>query len=700
MNPDTPPPQPMFLTMVPSYIYGETKRYCDGLNDDLLTAGMGKDRLAFGTAPAIVDPKNPTADELRRLAIYTNYRALVDTSAGGGYGVLYGQDVNSGDKLTGSSAGRIPGEEYLAFAVDEQGCQNVTLMVQIPADFDWENPCIVTAPSSGSRGIYGAIGTAGEWALKRRCAVAYTDKGTGIGAHDLTNDTVNLIDGRRDKADVAEMASHFTAELSNEEHRIDAVQQRFAFKHAHSRQNPERDWGKNVLHAIEYAFYLLNQKFGEKDERGLLARPTITPENTLVIASSVSNGGAASLRAAELDKGWLIKGIAIAEPNVNPKPSTTFVIQQGAQLPVAEHSRSLFDYITLINVYQACASTAVQNTGAPGNTAGSPARCQSLSDKGLLAADVPLAAQAAEAQAQINQYGILREQNPVQPGYWSFYIPQSITVTFAQAYGRLSVDDPLCGYSFGATIPAGTPTAADPGAVMTLFGFGNGIPPGAGISLINDRSAGGPLEERLSFSQSTGRQDQNLDGALRLRELATGVNSQTRQPLTGRMLEVHHTIQQSIAEIRASGELHGIPTVIVHGRSDGVIAPNHSSRPYYALALTHVRDKTDNIRYYEITNAHHLDTLNGQEGFNARFVPLHRYFLQALDLMWEHLKKGVPLPPSQVVRTTPRRELTPPGAQLIGINPSNAALITPPISAKPPVEDRITFDGKVLHIPD
>jgi hydroxybutyrate-dimer hydrolase len=166
------------------------------------------------------------------------------------------------------------------------------------------------------------------------------------------------------------------------------------------------------------------------------------------------------------------------------------------------------------------------------------------------------------------------------------------------------------------------------------------------------------------------------------------------------MLDVHHTIQQSIAEIRASGELHGIPTVIVHGRSDGVIAPNHSSRPYYALALTRGGDKADNVRYYEITNAHHLDTLNGGEGFNARFVPLHRYFLQALDLMWEHLKKGAPLPPSQVVRTTPRRELTPPGAQLIGINASNASLITPPISAKPPVEDRIAFDGKVLHIPD
>src|SRR5438105_8659088 len=55
------------------------------------------------------------------------------------------------------------------------------MMVQVPANFDKANPCIVTATSSGSRGVYGAIATAGEWGLKHKCAVAYTDKGTGNG---------------------------------------------------------------------------------------------------------------------------------------------------------------------------------------------------------------------------------------------------------------------------------------------------------------------------------------------------------------------------------------------------------------------------------------------------------------------------------------------------------------------------------------
>ena len=72
----------------------------------------------------------------------------------------------------------------------------------------------MTATSSGSRGVYGAIGSAGEWGLKRGCAVAYADKGTGIGVHDLATNTVNLQDGTRADAVAAGMRSNFTAALT------------------------------------------------------------------------------------------------------------------------------------------------------------------------------------------------------------------------------------------------------------------------------------------------------------------------------------------------------------------------------------------------------------------------------------------------------------------------------------------------------
>src|SRR5260370_21334635 len=92
--------------------------------------------------------------------------------------------------------------------------QNVTLMVQIPASFDRNNPCMITATSSGSRGVYRAIGTAGEWGLKHGCVVAYTDKGTGLGVHDLPTNTANRIDGLRPRAAAAGKNSNFTAHAS------------------------------------------------------------------------------------------------------------------------------------------------------------------------------------------------------------------------------------------------------------------------------------------------------------------------------------------------------------------------------------------------------------------------------------------------------------------------------------------------------
>ena len=90
------------------------------------------------------------------------------------------------------------------------------MLVQIPEFFgqNGRRPCVVTGPSSGSRGVYGAIGTSGEWGLKKGCAVAYTDKGTGIGAHELEADTVTTLRGVRVPADEAGGRSNFTAKLS------------------------------------------------------------------------------------------------------------------------------------------------------------------------------------------------------------------------------------------------------------------------------------------------------------------------------------------------------------------------------------------------------------------------------------------------------------------------------------------------------
>jgi hydroxybutyrate-dimer hydrolase len=659
---------------------GVLHAHYDGVTNDLLTAGLGKTGLGSAVPPPVADPLNPNAEELRRLAIYNNYRALVDPTPGGGYGTLYGPNVTANGTET-TSEGLIAGDEYITFEKGGGRRRNVTMMVQIPDSFDPANACIVTAPSSGSRGVYGAIATAGEWGLKRGCAVAYTDKGTGTGAHNLQTNTVNLIRGERADAAVAGDDSNFTADVRASERAAfnAATPNRFAFKHAHSQQNPEKDWGRNVLRSIEFAFDVLNEKFAHRQIR-------ITKRNTIVIASSVSNGGGASVLAVEQDDEGLIDGLAVGEPNVNPKFSPRFSIVQAGREPVSAHSRPLIDYITLVNVFQGCANLA--NATAPLNLAPSEGRCAELQAKGLLTATT-LPEQAAEAQKIINDFGILPEQNLVQPGYWFANVPQAISVTYANTYGRFSVLDNLCEYSFGATTPAGLPEPLPATNEAAIFGTSNGIPPTSGVALINNAAPGGPREDRVSTPT------QNLDGALCLRSLATGKDAVTGAPLTETPRRQARRIEDGVEDILATGKLRRVPAVFVTGRSDGILPPNFTSRAYFGLNNV-VEGSSSSLRYYEVTNAHHLDSfnqfpsLNQLRGYNEMFIPLHRYFIQAMDLMYDHLRNGRPLPPSQVVHTTPRG----PGA------PPITAANVPPIADAPPSSALITFTGGQVTIPN
>ena len=96
-----------------------------------------------------------------------------------------------------------------------------------------------------------------------------------------------------------------------------------------------------------------------------------------------------------------------------------------------------------------------------------------------------------------------------------------------------------------------------------------------------------------------------------------------------------------------------------------------------------------------MTNAQHLDVLNGIAGFDHRYVPLNVYFNQALNLLWAHLKNGAPLPPSQVIRTTPR-------GQKDGKTPPIAVSNVPPIAQAlggPNAFISVGIDG-VLRIPE
>jgi len=702
----------------PKFITGDIymQKY-DGIENDLLTGGLGQTGIAFGAPqPVFVDPANPNAEELRVLAIQTNYRAVMDPSPAGGYGVLYGPAVGPDGGVLPND-GKIAGKEYLAYADDGSGKKNVTLMVQIPDTFDPKKPCIVTGPSSGSRGVYGAIGTSGEWGLKHGCAVCYSDGGKGTGAHDLEGDTVNLIRGQREDATTADLDSHFTAidDLDALAEFNAAFPNRYAFKHAHSQQNPELDWGQNVLQAIEFAFYVLNldENFGNPKKAGKgkgkgHGGQVITPKNTIVIASSISNGGSASIRAAEEDKKGLIDGVAVSEPNLTPKLNKKLIIRQGDRTWTSDtHSKLLYDYFSYINVYQPCADLAQPDASL--NTAFvfgalelAENRCASLAELGLLTrfhgdgTETTAFERAGEARALINDYGILEEQNWVQPTQQFFEFNEAITVTYANAYGRFSVIENLCGVSFAGVLGQ-QPAPLDETVFQALFGVSSGVPPTGsfrglgGIQLINNDSLGGAVLNRFSLN-SDGIQDQNLAAALCYRSLFTGLDANGKK-LKGDAKDAHKRVEKGLKKIPYKAKLKRIPAIIVHGRNDGVVPLNHSTRPYFGV--NRIKDKKSKLHYYEVTNANHLDAfIPFFVGFQVRYIPLHYYFDQAMDLMYDHLKNGTPLPPSQVVRTVPRGENV----------PDITAANVPDISADPAEGDLITLVKKkgryTLTIPE
>lgn len=649
---------PAFLTDAKSVVY-------DGNTDDLLTAGLGKTGLA-GAAPAFADPLNPTPAELRRNAIYNNYRAVLDITAGGGYGTLYGPNVDAKGVVT-SGEGKVAGTEYIAYADDGTGKANVTMMVQIPASFNPDSPCIVTGTSSGSRGIYGAIGSAGEWGLKNNCAVAYTDKGTGNGLYTFDDDSTNLINGVRATRSAAGKNATFVPDLADAARLAfaSAFPNRIAFKHAHSRQNPEKDWGKNTLQAVELAYYLLNYQYGVPSSDGSYRMIRFTPANTIVIASSISNGAGSALLAAEQDVNGLISGVAATEPQIQPKP-TGYTITQGG-VAVSSFGKRLFDYSSYAALYQPC-------------IAGVASRCAVLAERGLLdGADI--VSQQASAYAKMRAYGWLPDSDILQGAHAGTNV--LVAATYLNAYGRFSVADKACGFSFANTDVLGNVIAFSAAQKAASFSTLSGIPG----NVIYEPSVGGPKAYALATSPSSGRVDQALDGFLCLRSMATGVDPVSKQALTGDSLANSQRIQSGINEVLASGNLRGKPAMIVHGRSDALIPVNHSSRAYLGANAV-VEGANSKLRYVEVTNANHFDFFGPV--LPQAIVPLHVYLFRALDAVYANLKSGKALPPSQVVRTTPRANAL---EVITGVN-------VPPIADTPAAGNAIVVTGTAVAVPN
>ena len=689
------------ISQLSSQVYPATTRGAGdaAATQDLLTAGLGRTGLG-GAAPTYANPLAPTALELRRNAIFSNYRGLVDVSPNGGYGTLYGPNIANDGAVT-SSEGLIPGREYIASLDDGSGRKRVTIAVQVPDSFDMAAPCVVLGPSSGSRGVYGAVGAASEWALKRGCAVALTDAGKGVGMHNLNDDTVNRIDGTRTTSAAAGTLNFFAANITEAARTAyNAVfPNRIALKQVHSQLNPEKDWGNDTLAAARYALFVLNDRYGTA------ATPVrFNANNTIIIGASVSNGGGAVLRAVEQDTSGLIDGVVANEPNVQPSSTSGYSISVGG-VPVAGFGKTMADYTTFGNLYQPCAALAAPaSMGAEvsihnyitlvGMTARATARCDGLAAKGLVSG-ANTAARSLDALNKLRAFGWTADNDTMHSAHYGLGNGPILSAMYPVSYGRFSVLDNVCDTSFAQVDATGAPVPVTPTTLAQIFASGNGTANGAPANVVYNNSIGGARSWQLASSPSTGVQDFGLDNALCQRALVTGVDTVTGTALTSASTPTQAqsaAVRTGIAEVLFNGKLQSKPTIIVAGRSDALLPINDAARAY--VAFNRANDGANSkLSYIEVTNAQHFDAFLGFSGFDTRYVPLHVYFNRSMDAMYAHLKAGTALPPSQVVRTTPRGGV--PGAA-----PAITASNVPAFSAAPTAGNQIGFSGTTLAIPN
>jgi hydroxybutyrate-dimer hydrolase len=657
----------MGMDQVRAEIVGDPiRREFDGTADDLLTAGLGEDGLR-GPPPGFANPLHPTPLELRRRAIYMAWRGLVDVTSAGGFGRHFGPAAGQ----------KVPGVEYLVAVKTPDGRGTTSVLLQIPASFDAKQPCLIAVASSGSRGIYGALPTAGEWGLRHGCAVVHTDKGTGMGVWDLDRGHGIRIDGTPTD-DASDPLVTFAPPASGELAKHAASEPHtMLFKHAQSGTNPEADWGTYLLQAIRVAFELLNAEVG-----GNLRRP-LTPDDTIVIAAGISNGGAAVLRALEKDRAGWIDGAIALEPNAIVHGRTAGISIDGGGRRLHELGIALYDYTALHYLYQPCAMLAETDPPAAFAAPLAAARpkyeqwCRSLQERGFLpAGDVPAA--AAAARERLREHGMLDEGLRLGAFNVGLTLWPAITTTYAWAYSRFPAWQPPCGVSFAPVDATGRPRALTDEESLRLFSDGSGIAPTGGVMLV---AKGADGERRLANEGSVDlaiclAPDAVLDDARRS-DLA----------LPAWRDELVQRVRAGQQEIVMSAQVGNRPVIVLHGRADSLIPVNHTSRAYYAVNRRDRGDR-DELRYYELQHGQHFDAFLAMPGFVDRYVPMQAWMNRSFEAMFARLQQGVPLPPSQVLRSRPRGAGEALGDEHLGrLQPAPGA-------------DEITFERGVLHVPD
>lgn len=477
-------------------------------SDDLLTAGLGLEGLR--RPPRLpADREAPEPRELRRLAVQSNYSGLVDLGPTG--------ELDPARDLL-----PVPGREVHAWLRLAGRAQPARVAVQVPDVLNTEQPCLVVAPSSGSRGVFGALPVAGPWALPRGCALALTDKGAGTDLFDHASETGVRLDGTR--------AARGEARLGLEPEPVNEVW--VSVPHAHSGDHPEADWGRYTIEAARFGLATLQE---------LWPLDSPMPE-VRVIAVGLSNGGGSVLRALEQAPAGLFDAAVVAAPNVTPA---------GA--------RPLYDYATEAALMQPCL------LGDGDFLAGIPfanpmlvgpgrARCESLAEAGLIDRPDPSAARAVLERGGFDANALEQTAVNVSIDVW-----RAVVALYASAYLRTPVDAMPCGYATGVRGTAGGLVPASPVQRNLWWARSSGVVPGDGL-------------EWFDSAADTKSEDPDFAGLACLRGLWTGDSIDAQ------------ALRRAVEATRATARLPDIPIVLIHGRQDGLIPVAFSARPYVEAA--------------------------------------------------------------------------------------------------------------------
>jgi len=528
---------------------------------DLVSAGLGLAGLR-SPRPAPQDPANPKPDELRAMAFHTHFNGL--------------SAINRPDGLGSFSSDGLPvvaGIEIMTRLPVGNTDHTTRALLQIPESFEPQTPCLVVAPASGSRGVYGAVPLVAPWALPKGCAVVYTDKGAGTDYFDVSGQSGVQLDGTRTTlTSENSQALGFVPNLDDASFEGNQTNGHpVAIPHAHSGINVEAYWGEITLAATQWAIERLTQQFSDFDQ-----------EQLITMAAGLSNGGQAVLQALEKDGQGHLDAVVAIMPNI-----------------ATQNTPSLYEYAAMAALFQPCALGDPEFASTlpfanPMLIGFGPNRCQSLYEAGLINEPTPEAGINA-----LTEFGFDAESLSFSAATVALDIWRTALVNYASAYMQTPFDAMPCGYGFDAS----QSTLLQQN---TWWATGSGSPPGDGVVLVDSK-----MTERPT--------DPHFIGLQCLAELLNNA-----------------ALQASIAATRAEAQWpNAVPVFIVHGQHDALIPAVFSSRAYVreaqAAGMSVDYQEIPGAQHFDaflnalpITNENDID-----------WVPILPHGWSALDRAWE-----------------------------------------------------------------